>query len=361
MKIYPIISHEHSITSLRTSYTSQTSFDICDEMSSKIFAFQRKHGNWITENCQHIQSSDVHFYGIHKDAQMQTRDSFATTVQATRRLYQETKSHVLQNVGLPSTTVAIQIVGSSPSFSLKGTEKAKAFLHSQITKDNLVIFGFNGYADSDGARSANACVTDVVLEKGMQNQTVANLVGYHTPLALKEWGCTGSNALKHYVIVYSDDETNAEKGTLFGDDITTSDFMADKLLILVGGVQSFREACNALLLGQNIVALAGLNSPSNAFAKEVITDVHGKPREVLTPYFSAAQFLKDIVTHLSDKGTSEIELQNWYNNYFGRGKCYVSDPRKGDFSARKKLMDNAWDFFIKEKLYLKIQRLCSFE
>lgn len=154
------------------------------------------------------------------------------------------------------------------------------------------------------------------------------------------------------MIVYGDDETSRETGTVFGDDVITSDFFADSMLLLEGGTQSFRQACNALLLNQKITILQDLRSSAKAFAKE----------EILTPYFSAAKFLKDLSFHISEKkgNVSEVILQNWCRDYFGPGKCYVADPKKETFDTKQKLLNDAWDLFIKEKLYLKIQSLVSY-
>ncbi|OJV07815.1 MAG: hypothetical protein BGO14_04845 [Chlamydiales bacterium 38-26] len=134
--------------------------------------------------------------------------------------------------------------------------------------------------------------------------------------------------------------------------------------MLDGGAQSFRQACNALLLNQKIIVLSGLRASSKAFAKELKVDSkESEAKEILTPYFAAAQFLKEVAVLVSEdeKGISETILQDWYRNYFGQGKCYVGDPKRGDFDTKQQLLDDAWNLFIKEKLYLKIQPLVSYK
>lgn len=190
----------------------------------------------------------------------------------------------------------------------------------------------------------------------MQDHVVANLVGFHTPTALNQWGCTGP-LLKHYVIVYGDDESSREKGTVFGDDVISSDYFADQLLMLDGGAQSFRQACHALLLNQKITIISGLRAISKAYKTEITEGI--EPQEIRTPYFNAAHFLQEVVDHITKEGYGEEQLKKWYSEYFGLGKCYIGDPKRGDFDTKQKLMNDAWQLFIESKLYLKIQLLIA--
>lgn len=318
---------------------------LIENMSSAIEKFKKQHKDtsWITSNCQHIKIGNAHYYGIHKDQQMQSEETSQSPILATRQLYQIMKAHVLPNCK------AIQIVGDSAAFSAEGTDRAKEFLREKLTGNHIVLYGYTGHAESDGRRCVNASVTDVIREKGIQDHVVANLVAFHTPMALQNWGCSGPNELQHYVIVYGDDDTCREHGTVFGDDITTSDFFADSLLMLEGGAQSFRQACNALLLDQIITVLSGLRAPPQAFANDG------------TPYFAAAEFLQEIDSLISQKdgNISEADLQEWYKGYFGPGKHYIADPKRRDSDTKQNLMDAAWSLFMSEKLYLKIQTKVS--
>lgn len=308
---------------------------LLEELPILIEQFQKNQGSWITANCQKIERGTIQYYGIRKDQQMQKN------ISSTRELYQQLKSHLLQKMGLSPGAQVIQVVGDSSFFSLEGTERAKSFLRNHLSTDAAILYGYTGHVSKDGTRCANAAVTDVVTEKGLKKKTIANLVGYHTPLALKSWGTTGPE-LQTYIVVYGDDETCRECGTVFGDDVTSSDFLTDKLLLLEGGAQSFRQVCNALLLSQEIVILSGLRSADRAIAPDG------------TPFFSASKFLQDIRAHISRKDVSIENLQEWYKNYFGKGKCYVGDPRKPDFDTKQKLIDDAWALIVEEKLYLKL-------
>lgn len=320
---------------------------LIDKMASMISQFQRKEGYWITSNCQLIKEENVCFYGIHKNHQ------FHSSVSETRALYSELKSRILQNMQLPPNTNVIQVVGDSASFSLEGTKDAKIFLRNHLSSDSVVLYGYTGHAEQDGTRCVNAAVTDVITEKNMKDSVIANLVGFHTPLALKQWGCTGPQ-LKHYVIVYGDDESCRERGTVFGDDVISSDYFTDQLLMLDGGAQSFRQACHALLLDQKIIILSGLRASSKAFKTEILEDEMS--REIRTPYFNASYFLQEVTSIIKKNDfDGEEYLKHWYRGYFGVGKCYIGDPKRGDFDTKQKLMDEAWKLFIESKLYLKIK------
>jgi hypothetical protein len=263
------------------------------------------------------------------------------------------KSKILQIMGLSPDTQVIQVVGdSSAAFSPEGTKRAKEFLKEQlVTGNSLVSYGYTGLTEKDGTRCVNAAVSDVIIENEMRSRVVANLVGFHTPTALTEWKNSGP-VLRHYVIVYGDDETCRETGTVFGDDVITSDFFADSLLLLDGGAQSFRQACNALLLDQKITVLSGLRTPERSYLKG----------EVLTPYFVAANFLKEIAQLiLENKDISEQFLEEWYRNHFGLGKCYVGNPKNPNFDTKQKLLDDAWNLFIQEELYRKIESSVTFK
>lgn len=334
-----------SITSISSFYARET-----PHFSQALKHFQQNQGQWITFHCQHIQLGEIHYYGVRVNDQMQKPDDLSQSLLATRRVYQEMKQNILQKMGLSSDTEIVQVVGDSSPFSQEGTKQAKEFLSFHLPVNGVVLYGYTGHETMDGTRCVNAAVSNIMAERGHLNKTIGNLVGFHTPMALNEWGSTGPE-LQHYIVVYSDDESSPEKGTAFGDDITTSDFFADRLLVLDGGAQSFMQICNALLLDQKINILSGLRTPE----KSEVIDSQGNE----TPYFSASQFLHDIASFVKERGEplSERELQQWYHNYFGPGKCYAGDPQKPDFNKKQKMIDESWAFFIQHRLDRKLETL----
>ena len=316
---------------------------LAEKIKTLTVQFQQNNGKWITSNCQLLQEGSVRYYGIHKKQQYQKN------MNETRRLYKELKSHILQYMDLSPDTHVIQVVGDSAAFSPEGTKKAKSFLKNHLKPENVILYGYTGHAEQDGTRCVNAAVSDIITEKNMLDHVIGNVVGFHTPIALTNWGCSGP-LLKHYVIVYGDDESCREQGTVFGDDVIASDYFADQLLMLDGGAQSFRQACHAFLLGQETTIYSGLRAPLKASSFEV---GEGNKSQIKTPYFNASQFIQEIEDHMIGKGWNEEDLKKWYSQYFGQGKCYIGDPKRGDFDTKQKLMDEAWNLFIEHKLYLK--------
>lgn len=272
---------------------------------------------------------------------VKNRDGQARFEDTVKR-YAEIKSHILQQMKLSPNTSILEVVGDSAPFSPMGIREAMRFLQRSISPHNAIVYGYNGYSELDGTKCVNGAVSAYIAEQGLVGQTIGSLVGFHTPMALDSWGYSGPQ-LRHYLLIYGEDESNRDTGTLFGDDITTSDFLSDRLLMLEGGIQSFRQACNFLLLGRPIVALTGLRSDMTA-------ETDGAPS-----YFTASeflQFIKDKVEGCNQKILSDAVLNEWRDEYFcGR---LLSNPKKGDCDARKKLFNDAWQFFKVEKLYTRL-------
>lgn len=313
-----------------------------ERLPDVVHRFQQEEGEWITPHCQHLQAGFVHFYGIHKNKQIQVDASGTPDVQATRDLYQQLKCHMLQNMHLPSDTEVVLVTGDSSAFSLEGTRTGSVFIKSHVPADVVVIYGLTGNVTADGRRCVNGIVSDLIEERECHEHVMANVVDFHTPMAIKEWGCSAPDQLLHYVIVYGD----REQGARFGDDITSSDFIGDRQIVLDGGPQSFRELCNALLLDRKVDILAGLRTREKTW---------GMQGEVSTLYFSAAKFIQDLKLFVNEKGDapSKGELQGWYDTYFGPGSCCSPN------AAQKKLIDEGWNLIMEHALYLKINALVT--
>lgn len=317
---------------------------LVEEIPFLLQKFQTRSGEWITRNAQQITQNGRHYYGVHKNA-IEQPSGFSET----EHLHQELKAHILQNMGLPANTKVVQVVGDSLPYSQTGTEMAKELLRQKITSDCMVLYGYTGHAKQDGTRCVNAALSDIVQEKELMDKTVGNLVGFHTLQALQNWGCSGPD-LSHYIVVYGDDDSKRDTGTVFGDDILVSDSIHDELLMVEGGVQSFAQACNTLQRGIPIAILTGLRTEASAYAIE---------DDVRTPYFAAAQFMKDVIAFM-DQTSNAMDWDSFYRGYFGKGRCYLADPKRADYDTKQKLMDCAWAQFLEEKLYLKIRELVTY-
>ncbi|MBS0655928.1 MAG: hypothetical protein JSR46_09135, partial [Verrucomicrobia bacterium] len=292
--------------------------------------------------------------GIHKNKQSQSSH------EATRELYQDMKLRVLKNMNIESDTEVVQVVGGCSAYSPEGTARAKEILKALLSQNCVILYGYTGMKEQNGAMcDVNAAVSDVAGDMRRLDRVVANVVGFDTPRALNEWKSSGPQ-LKNFVIVYGDDESCEGAGTLFGDDVTTSDFFADKMVMLDGGVQSFRQACNALLLNQKITAMTGLRAEDKKYVSEI--SAHSQDI-VRTPFFAAVQFLSEVAEALLERKDRDPDehLKEWFKQYFGKGKCYVCDPKKKTFDTKQRQLEEAWDLFLNEKLYLKMDKLITFQ
>lgn len=331
--------------------------NISKEVRELNLSFQKREGKYLTDTVQIIkdQNTGACFYGIHRDEQMVTNQDGQEYFEATQKRYAEIKSHILQQMQLQPNTPLLQVVGDSAAFSLIGTQKAMRFLQTHLPSYSAVAYGYTGHSEPDGTKCVNAAVSAYVVEKGLTRQTIGNLVGFHTPTALDSWRCSGPE-LNHYLLVYGKDESNRETGTVFGDDITTSDFLSDRLIMLEGGIQSFRQACNFLLLGRPIVALTGLRGEKTRFG--LAEDGN------LKNYFTAPeflQFMKDKIKNLETSDACSNEpyedhlikvLNEWFDEYLSNH--LFSDPKSKDYDTKKKLLDDAWKLFKAERLYTRL-------
>jgi hypothetical protein len=141
--------------------------------------------------------------------------------------------------------------------------------------------------------------------------------------------------------VYGDDETSYKTGTVFSDDIITSDFLSDQLLMIEGGTQSFRQACNFLLLERPILGINNL--------RRGVLSYSSHPN-----YFSAPEFLHFIKTCLANcnEPISDKLLDSWFDAFFTTH--LIADPKKPDYSIKEKLLVKSWEFFKKQRLHEKL-------
>ena len=325
------------------------SLNISQKVKEMVLNLQKKQGTFLTETMQCIKNQETEscFYGIQSDEQMVKDQDGQENINDTVKRYAEIKAHILQKMGLQPNFPVLQVVGDSAAFSLQGTQKAMKFLQQHLSSHSAIAYGYTGHFGSDGTQCVNAAVSTYIIQNGLVGQTIGNLVGFHTPTALDSWGCSGPT-LNHYLLVYGKDESRRETGTVFGDDITTSDFLSDQLIMLEGGIQSFRQACNFLLLERPIIALTGLRGEKTRFA---LTE-DGQSKN----YFTAPEFLEFMKNKVKDgkeETTPSDEILNgWYDEYLHTR--LLSDPKRGDYDTKKKLLDDAWKLFKGEKLYKKL-------
>jgi len=293
---------------------------------------QNRNAVFLTETLQHFQDREtgVHVFGIHKNQQM------AKDWRATLHRYEVIRSYLLALMGLDPNTSFVEIVGDSIAYSFEGTQAAKRFLKDRLSPDAVWVYGYTGHDESDGTQCVNAIVSSLVEEENHLDKTIGNLVGFHTPVALENWKCSAP-LLEYNLLVYGNDESNRQTGTVFGDDIITSDFLCNTLYVIEGGVQSFCQACNFLRLEYPVIAIAGLRSERTRYG----TLPDGSKME----YFSAVsflQFLKDKKDQIAGEVSDDL-LDSWYREYFDTH--LLADPKRQDYDTKQNLFNEAWELF----------------
>ncbi len=297
--------------------------------------FQNKKGEYITPTTQYIydKNTQAHFYGIHRNEQ-KVNGSLALT----EKRYRKMKSSLLTQMGLALNTPIIEIVGDSAPYSVEGTDKAYRFLDQNLSKNSVWIYGYTGHQKDSGAKCINAVVSHLAEKRVHLDKTIGSLVGFHTPFALTTWGCKGPH-LNHYILVYGDDETSPKTGTVFGDDIITSDFLSDQLLLVEGGIQSFHQACHFLLLQRPILGIDNLREENKLFSAT-----------------GFLQFLKEHVTNCPVAISEEL-LNCWYDSYL---KTHILANSKNEYKKQEQL-DEIWSLFKKNKLYQRLTLFSLYE
>jgi hypothetical protein len=338
-----------------------TSHPLVDELPKVVARFQRGEGKRVGALAQHITTADgTHYFGVHRASQHRLDDETSPSPCSHDTL----KAAVARAVDLGDGTRIAQVIGDSRPFGRDGTRRALRFLREALVGCQIVLYGYTAYPVQGGRCCVNAATEALLFEKRLPaseteveqegeeetqrtaEQTpssrpvaVGSLVAFHTREALSRWGCTGP-ALRCYVVVYGDDETSEATGTLFGDDIATSDGMADLFVLLEGGVQSFAQVCNALLLGRPVLAVGGLRDEDEAKKDE-------------GALFSATEFLRS----LRDRAEG-VTLEDCRVDHFRSRR--LADPARRDYGTKRRLMDAAWQNFVVNRLDERLH-LVSFE
>ncbi len=289
---------------------------------------------------QKLQDGNRSFFVIHRDDQIElingdiTNEQFLELVNKTGRLYQEIRSHILASIGANSIPF-VEVVGDSAPFSLEGTLRARDFIARHI-KNNVTEYGYTGYVNKDGTRCTNAIVSELVVKNRMLDLTIGNLVATHTPIALEKWGCSGPD-LRYYTLVHP---------ARFGDDIITTDYLADRLVVTEGGIQTFAQICNFLLLGKPVYAIKGLRGDKTRFAYD---------EGVKKTYFSATEFIEFLKQECEKVLNLEPELLDQLKDkYLDPNVRLLTNPKRGDAGTKQALIDKGWKLFKDMKLYEKL-------
>lgn len=295
-----------------------------------------------------IPSSDpknpYRFFGVHQDQQKNVN-------------FYAFKKKLTDLIKIKKTN-SLQIIGDSNQFSKSGTKWARQFIKKQLLKAGLITYGFTGYKTAYKV-DTNTLINDYAKENSKQAyKIVANIVG-QTSSALNQWGASGSPLIRNFVLVYNNSGISEtpkfnEKFekingfTTFGDDMIISDYLFnstdnDKFICLEGGVQSFQQAINALILDIPIICVYNLRKPENE------------------KFFSTARFFNLINNaYIENNKLTKKIVKEIYNNYVNQ-LINLWNPKKPDHETKKVIFDKAIKEFFDKNLYKKIPKLCNFK
>lgn len=285
------------------------------------------------------QGQKYHFFGVHVDTQANV--DFATF-----------KRMLLSKMGFDGKPI-MQIVGDSGRFSPAGTAFGRAFIRERLSGDYVLEYGYTGYKTGGQELDANSFINEIIDEQPMLAQRVlANILG-HTVVAITKWGCYVCPHVHNFVVVYNDsgmaeDPKFNEEGrkvagfTTFGDDVTMSDFVCDRLLCLEGGAQSFLQVVNVLQQGRPVELVYNLRKPEDA------------------KMFSAARFLHLVeAAFVNAKAPDKEQVRAIFADYV-KTLNSMFNPAKPDYKTKKALFEKALNIFIDGGIFERVHALCRF-
>lgn len=226
---------------------------------------------------------------------------------------------------LPENKWVIQVVGKCTLYSKEQTAFIKTFLkqHIQVKKDQgfypILEYGLTGFTDFKGRTDINVAVEMVADELNIP--VIANTVGLHTREVIMN-GARYSKTASCFTLV---------EGARFGDDIEISDKICDEIICFNGGVQSFAQCINCISYGKPVLCITDRN-PSK---------------------YLSTKLLKKLYNCMSEEECVAV-LQKYME------KVELFDNTKQDASTKQALFDNSWAKFIKERLWLAMDRYLSF-
>jgi len=199
-------------------------------------------------------------------------------------------------------------------------------------KFSHVNYGYTGRkCKKTGKRYGVNTMTSLLADScdSIGNKIIGNLVDFHTTHAIKNWGCTTSKECKNFVCV--------GPNCRFGDDIMISDLMCSEMICIEGGMQSFRQVVNMLLLERKVQCFIGAR-----------TKTEGER------FFSCSRFLQNF-QNKEELSAEEIqkEIENFMQNFV------KYDKNKEDHKTKDPLFNDAIEKFIEYKLWKKLN-LISF-
>ena len=259
------------------------------------------------------------------------------------------KQELIDTLEFPKNSEILQIIGDSVRcFSYEGSVRLQKYFEKElceITPDGKILpkpiiiqWGLTGYyhADLSGSYGDINGIVNKHIDK-FEPMSIANIVDYHTPKAISEWNCSISRLNRKFLLVHK------ENGAKFGDD-TFMDSLCDRTICAEGGIQSFLQSVNILLMDKQIVFILGLRTDKN---KDL---------------FSCAEFFEmitdeNVYNSLKDSD-KQTQLLNQFYDWCIKTKT-LFDSKSSDAGCKQALLDEAWTKF-EQLIKTDFKQLCSF-
>src|SRR6056297_61123 len=152
----------------------------------------------------------------------------------------------------------IQVVGDVDYWDPEKIKLVEHELRYKLCSNEFshINYGYTGRI-RDNSYGVNTMVSRIAdKNEAIAKKLIANVVSFHTPHAIKNWGCTTSNSCTKFVCVGPDAK--------FGDDIIITDLMCGEIICVEGGIQSFRQVLNMLILDRRVPLIHGCRTEESA-------------------------------------------------------------------------------------------------
>ncbi len=262
--------------------------------------------------------------------------------------FTEFREQVTNELELKGVKDSCQIIGDSEKFSEVGTKFSRKELMNlfEHNRDNIFYYGFTGNSGENGRLAdTNHLVSEYLDDKAQgtsrAQRFVANVVDKHTTTAIKEWGCSISENISNFMMVYSNSK---EPEVEFGSDAGLDALTTKRAVCLDGGIQSLLQVFNML---EHNVVINGLNKLRDGTNPKMVDPKSGKP------YLSVCEFILYVKHEISNLGSepTESDIKRFIKSYLQKHELF--DTTKRDAGTKQALWNSAIELLFKKQLWKK--------
>lgn len=301
-----------------------------------------------------ILSSGVYAYSETLPLSSQSYTIFGVRKDRQDKLdFHQFRTDIAQTLQLPKLSGFTQIIGDSIPYSEKGTQFCRSYISDVVSKEivqGFLLYGFTGHEQENGRLAdKDHLVSEWVDQDAARSQRViANVVDKHTIDAIESWGCTISQSVRNFILVYTE---GAEPSARFGDDAPLDKLTNRKTICLSGRVQSLVQCLNTLENDVEVVAISQINDPHNY--KNFDKATHKL-------FLSASEFLNFLKNKIASSHDSiPSMIQSWINEYCESHELY--DATAPDASTKQNLWVLANQLLVEKAVYKKFPLLHTYD